>query len=141
MWFSQYQLGCCLWFPYQFKESMGCLKTALVMSQIAKNLTGIAHSKSSIAMHLCYQNKPLLALSLSEEALDVAMESEDVMALQPAHTSMGVALYYKGDLREAEKNLLEGVTYYEKAYIISWGAFATAYLGWTYHDLGDYDDA
>jgi len=39
MWFSQYQLGA-VYVPLSFKESMGCLKTALVMSQISKNLTG-----------------------------------------------------------------------------------------------------
>jgi len=141
MWFSQYQLGCCLWFPYRFKESMGCLKTALVMSQISKNLTGVAHSKSSMVMHLCYKNRPDLALPLAEEALDAALQSEDVMALQPAYTSMGVALYYRGDLHKAEEYLSQGFAYYDKASIISWAAFATGYLGWSYHDMGSYEKA
>jgi len=117
------------------------LKTSLVMSQISKNLTGIAHSKSAMAIHLNFQNKPDLALSMSEEALDAAIESEDIMALQPAYTAMGASLYYAGRLQAAEKNLLEGLAYYEKASIISWAAYATGFLGWTYYDMGLLDKA
>jgi class 3 adenylate cyclase/tetratricopeptide (TPR) repeat protein len=141
MWFSQYQLGCCLLVIYQFKESMGCLKTSLVMSQISKNLTGIAHSKSGMALNYNFQNKPELALSLSEEALDAATESKDAMALQPAYSVMGLSFYYKGYLQEAEKNLLEGLVYFEKASIFSWGSLANTYLGYTYGDTGEYEKA
>jgi tetratricopeptide (TPR) repeat protein len=141
MWFSQYQLGCCLLVIYQFKESMGCLKTSLVMSQISKNLTGIAHSKSGIALNYNFQNKPELALALSEEALEAATESEDAMAQQPAYTIMGVSFYYKGHLHEAEKNLLEGLVYFEKASIFSWGSLANTYLGYTYGDTREYEKA
>ena len=141
MWFANYQLGCYLPHIYQFKESMGCLKTSLVMSQISDNLIGIAHSKSGMSSNYSLQNKPGLALTLSEEALDAATENEDIMALQPAYTTRGVSFYYKGDLYEAEKNLLQGLAYYEKASIASWGAWAAGHLGWTYHDMGNYDKA
>jgi tetratricopeptide (TPR) repeat protein len=120
---------------------MGCLKTSLVMSQISDNLIGIAHSKSGMSSNYGLQNKPDLALTLSEEALDAATENEDIMALQPAYTTRGVSFYYKGDLYEAEKNLLQGLAYYEKASIASWGAWAAGHLGWTYHDMRNYDKA
>jgi len=38
-------------------------------------------------------------------------------------------------------NLSQGFAYYDKASIISWAAFATGYLGWTYHDMGSYEKA
>ena len=141
MWLAQYQLGCHFLLNYQFKESMGCLKTSLVMSQISKNLTGMAHSKSALAMNYNFQNRPDLALALSEEALEAALESEDAMGLQPAYTVMGQSLYYKGDLQEAERNLIKALAYYEKAGIVSWGAGAAGWLGWMYYDLGYYDKA
>ena len=63
------------------------------------------------------------------------------MALQPAYTSQGMSYYYKGLFHEAEKYLLEGLAYYEKTNISSWGAFASGYLGLTYGDMEEYEKA
>jgi len=54
---------------------------------------------------------------------------------------MGLSFYYKGYLQEAEKNLLEGLVYFEKASIFSWGSLANTYLGYTYGDTGEYEKA
>jgi tetratricopeptide (TPR) repeat protein len=44
-------------------------------------------------------------------------------------------------LHEAEKYLLEALAYYDKASQAAWGAYAAGFLGWTYHDMGNYDKA
>ena len=67
-------------------------------------------------------------------------ESGDVMAKQLAYSSYGSICYYKGHLPEAEKYLLEALAYLEKAFY-AWGAWAAEHLGFTYHDMGDYDKA
>jgi class 3 adenylate cyclase len=141
MWFAKYQLGSFSPFYYEFKESLGCLKTSLVMSQMIQNLTGIAHSKSTLSCLYCHFNKIDSAITLSEEALIAAKESEDILALQPAHTAMGYNSYYNGSLNEAEKYFLESLMYHERASIASYGAVAAGYLSWTYYDMGNYERA
>ena len=141
LWFANYHLGIALANNHQFDESITYLKTALDLGLLGKNLTGIAHAKSALAMNYNWQGKTNLALQMSTEALQSATESGDVIAIQPAYTSQGMSYHHKGLFHEAEKNLLEGVAYYEKAIIPSWGAFAFGYLGFTYGDMEDYEKA
>ena len=117
LWFANYQLGCAISSNHQFDESITYLKTALDLSLLSKNLTGIAHAKSGLALNYNFQGKTNLALQMSTEALESATESGDIIALQPAYTSHGLSYYYKGVFHEAEKYLLEGLAYYEKANI------------------------
>jgi len=141
LWLGNYQLGIPICHDYKFKEGMGCLKTALVTSQLSNNLIGIAHSKSAIAMNYCLQGKTDLALQTCTEAINAATDSGDILAKQPVYTNYGVTCYCKGYLDEAEKYLLEALAFHEKTFQASWGAWAAANLGWTYHDLGNYDKA
>ena len=141
LWFGNYQLGAGMCCDYQFEESMAYFKTSLDLSLMANNLIGISHSKSAMAMNYYIQGKTDLALQACTEALQTATESGDVLAKQPAYTNYGATCYYKGQLDEAEKYLLEALVYHEKASQSSWGAYAAGFLGWTYHDMGNYDKA
>jgi tetratricopeptide (TPR) repeat protein len=138
LWFGNYQLSVAICQDYQFKESLECLKTMLDLSVMANNLIAISHAKSAMAMNYYFQGKTDLALQASTEAMHTASESGDIMAKMPVYTNFGTTCYYKGHLDEAEKYLLEALGYHEKTSITSWGGYAAAYLGWTYHDLGNY---
>ena len=140
LWQGNFMLGCYMFWDLQIKESWDCLKTALDMSVMADNLTGIANTKSAIALNYFLQGKTVLALQVSQEALHAA-EGGDVVAKQLAYTSYGVISYYTGHFPEAEKYLLEALAYSEKAFQLGWAVTAAGYLGWTYYDMGDYDKA
>ena len=71
LWFANYQLGSAIACNHQFDESISYLKTALDLSLLSKNLTGIAHAKSGLAMNYNLQGKTDLALQMSTEALAV----------------------------------------------------------------------
>jgi len=141
LWFGNYQLGATMCHDYQFKESLEYLQTSLDLSVMANNLIGISHLKSAIAMNYYLQGKTDLALQVCTEALHAATESGDIFAKQPAYTSYGVTCYYKGHLDEAEKYLLEALAYNEKTIQPAWGGYAAGFLGWTYHEMGNYDKA
>jgi tetratricopeptide (TPR) repeat protein len=141
LWFGNLQLGAALCLDCQFKESMNYLQMSLDLSVMANNLIGISHSKSALAMNYCFQGKIDLALQVSTEAMRTATESGDILAKQPAYTNYGASCYYKGHFEEAEKYLLEALVCHEKTSIATWGAYAAANLGWTYHGMGNYDKA
>jgi tetratricopeptide (TPR) repeat protein len=141
LWLGTFHLGNAMCHDYQFKESLGYLKTSLDLSSMANNLIGISQSKGAIAMNYHVQGKTDLALQVSTEALQAATESGDIFAQQPAYTSYGVTCYYKGRLQEAEKYLLDALAYHEKTLQSSWGAYTAGHLGFTYHDMGNYDKA
>ncbi|TRZ75033.1 MAG: hypothetical protein D4R93_05560, partial [Deltaproteobacteria bacterium] len=141
LWFGNYQLGIVMCHDYRFKESLECFKTSLNLSVMANNLTGMSHLKSAIAMNYYLQGKTDLALQICTEALQAATESGDIFAKEPAYAHYGVTCYYKGHLDEAEKYLLEARGDHEKTFQAGWGSYAAAFLGFTYHDMGNYDKA
>ena len=141
LWFANFFLATAICHDYQFDETTAHLKTVLDLSVLSNNLAGISHSKAAFAMNYNCQGKPDLAFQMSTEALESATESGDIQALQIAYTNHGVSYYYKGQLHEAEKYLMEGLAYYEKAAIGSWGVYAAGYLGWTYGDMKEYAKA
>jgi tetratricopeptide (TPR) repeat protein len=141
LWFANYMLGCVISSNHQFDESISYLKTCFDLSLLAKNLTGMSHAKSALALSYNWQGKTNLALQMSTEALQSATESGDIFALQPAYTSHGLSYYYKGVFYEAEKYLLLGLAYYEKMNLSAWSALASGYLGLTYYDMGEYEKA
>ena len=141
LWFANYQWGSVICGNHQFVESMSYIKACLDYSVLSKNLIGVAFAKSSLSMNYNWQGKTNLALQMSTEALQSAGESGDILALQPTYTVLGMSYYHKGLFHEAEKYLLEGLTYYEKVTIISWGTVASGYLGFIYDDMGEHEKA
>ncbi|HBB18329.1 MAG TPA: hypothetical protein DCZ97_15500 [Syntrophus sp. (in: bacteria)] len=141
LWWANYELGTAMCHDFQFKESTEYFKTSLDLSVMANKLIVISHSKSGLAMNYHVQGKTGPALQAATEALQAATESDDLFAKQSACTNYGVTLYYKGHLEEAEKYLLEALVYHGKASQSSWGSYAAGFLGWTYHDWGNYDTA
>ena len=139
LWIANYQIGIVIVDNHQFDESISYLKTALDLSLLSKNLTGITHAKGGLALNYNKHGKTDLALQMSTEALQSAMESGDILALHPAYTCHGMSYYYKGLFHEAEKYLIEGLAYYEKTNISAWGALASAYLGYMYGDMKEYE--
>ena len=141
LWLGNYQLGLAMCHDYRFKESMECLKTVQNLSTMANNLMATSFSKIAIAKNYYLQGKTDLALQVGTEALEATTESGDIITKQLAYTNYGVTWYYKGRFDEAEKYLLEGLAYHAKAFQSAWGAYAAGFLGWSYHDRGNYGTA
>jgi len=141
LWFGNYFLGIACCHDYKFRESTEYFKTAVDLSIMANNLIGLSHSKSTMAMNFYLQGKFDLALQESKEALQASTESGDIWAMEPAYAHYGVLCYYKGDSDEAEKYLLKALEYNKKTIQAGWGAWAAGWLGWTYYDMGNYDQA
>jgi len=141
VWIANECLGAVLCHNYQFDEGIAYSKTALDLSMLSNNLIGVSHLKSSIAMNYNLQGKQDPAFQMSSEALVAATESGEIYSLQSAHTALGASFYHRGRLPEAEKHLLEGMAYYDKASIGSWGGFAAGYMGFTYEDMKEYEKA
>jgi len=141
LFFANYSLGVAILQNHQFDESIAYIKTSLDLSLLSKHLSGITYAKSGLAFAYNLQGKTDLALQMSKEALESAMESGDILALQPAYTSLGISWFYKGIFHEAEKYLLEGMRYYEKAALLGWGSLACGYLGQANSATGEYEKA
>lgn len=141
LWFANQLLGAVFCDCYQFDEGMTYFKTALDLSVLANNLVGISSIKSVISWGYNLKGNIDLALQTSAEAMQYAEESGDILALQCAYTSRGMSYYYKGELNEAEKSLLEGVRVYKKASNAAWGGVAAGYLGFTYGGMEEYEKA
>ncbi|MCX5851290.1 MAG: AAA family ATPase [Deltaproteobacteria bacterium] len=140
LWQGNFTSGAVMLQYLQLKESWDCLKTALDLSLMVNNPSGISMSKSVIALNYFLQGKTSIALQTSQEALHAA-EGADVIAKQLACTTYGSICYFKGHFPEAEKYLLEALAYLEKASLLAWGAWTAMHLGLMYHDMEDYDKA
>jgi len=138
---GKYQLGAILSHDFRFEESMKYLQASLDMSVMANNPVGVSYSKSSIAQNYHIQGKIDLALEACSEAMHAATQSGDIYAMEPACASLGVTLYYKGRFDEAEKHLLDALSYHDKAAVAAQGAWAAGNLGYLYSEMGNYAEA
>ena len=68
LWLGNYELGVAMCQDYQFKESLGCLKTSLVIGQMSDNQIAISYAKSALAMNYYFQGKTDLALQVSDRS-------------------------------------------------------------------------
>jgi len=123
----------------EFERSAYYFQRALDINLAAKNLWGIAITKSSLAF-ACYwfHGRIDQQFKTSIEGLRIAEESGDIYPKGLAYTSHGVSCFGKGLLEEAEKHLLKGVEFLERINFHTWNANARFVLGETYFAMGDF---
>jgi class 3 adenylate cyclase/tetratricopeptide (TPR) repeat protein len=141
LWTALLSSGLFLAYTSEFKEAHKRLQKSLDFSQLAKNPRGIAYSKGYIS--LCYQveGKVNPAYEVAREALTLAQETGDAFVKGLAYSCYCGSCYHKGLFDEAQAHLLEWVSSYEKSSNIGWIGWTYAYLGSSYIDLREYDDA
>jgi tetratricopeptide (TPR) repeat protein len=126
----------------QFEKALYHLEKALYISQMAKVLWGIAAQKSCIArtVHYFQGNMELSRLG-AQEGLQLAEESGDIYSKCEAYISLGYSHFGKGDLSEAEKNLLKANELTERINWIPLQAMATSLLAETCFCSGRYQES
>jgi class 3 adenylate cyclase/tetratricopeptide (TPR) repeat protein len=136
---ASYWFGCALGCNCEFERSANYFQKALDINLAAKNLWGIAMTKSSLAYGShWYHGKIDLSFRTSSEGLQIAEESGDIYPKPMAYVSHGISCYGKGLLEEAEKYLLKGLEFCERINFPPWDGAAQFFLGEIYFERGNY---
>ncbi len=141
LWTANWQLGICLSYQCEFERALSHNEKSLDLSELADNPMGISFSKAAITQICYFQGNISLACKVGEEASHLAEGSGDVWYKSWVHTHYGSALYHKGEFDEAEKYLLEGLTYSQKASVNGGEAWAAWTLGNLYFEMGVFKSA
>jgi tetratricopeptide (TPR) repeat protein len=123
----------------EFEKGLYHIKKGLEIVEVGNVLWSIAMHKACIALTIyCNQGKIDVAYKTSNEALGLAEESGDILSKTEAFVNHGVCCYAKGFLEEAEKHLLMGKDFSERANLIAHGLVANWILGVVYFLGGDH---
>jgi len=126
----------------EFERSAHYIQRAIDINVVAKNLWGIAGSKSNLAyFSYYYHGRVNLAFRTSNEGLQIAEESGDIYSKVTAYVSHRGSCYGKGLLDEAEKYLLKGIEFCERINFPAWDGAAQHFLGETYFEMGNFQRA
>jgi tetratricopeptide (TPR) repeat protein len=136
---ASYWFGCALGCNCEFERSANYFQKALDINLAAKNLWGIAMTKSSLAYAShWYHGRIDLQFKTSNEGLRIAEESGDIYSKALAYVSHGTSCYGKGLLEEAEKYLLKGFEFCKRINFPAWDAIAQYHLGDIYFEIGNF---
>jgi tetratricopeptide (TPR) repeat protein len=136
---ASYWLGLLRSHDCDFEKARLLIQKAVDINVMAKSLWGIASMKANLAYHcVFYQGKINELIKLSSEALRIAQESGDPMSRGMSHVAYGTGCYAKGDLADAEKNLLDGKLFCERVGLYSWGAMACFNLAEIHSMMNEY---
>ncbi|MEJ2363610.1 MAG: adenylate/guanylate cyclase domain-containing protein [Deltaproteobacteria bacterium] len=125
----------------EFEKALFHLEKALHISQMANVLWGIAAQKSCIARTVHYfQGNLDLSHQGAQEGVRLAEESGDIYSKGEAYLSVGYSHFGKGNLDEAEKNLLKANELTE-TFNLSLQALATTLLAQTCFCSGRYQES
>jgi class 3 adenylate cyclase/tetratricopeptide (TPR) repeat protein len=123
----------------EFERSAHYIQRAIDINVAAKNLWGIAGSKSNLAyFYYWYAGRVNLAFGTSNEGLQIAEESGDIYSKAMAYVIHGTIYYGKGLLEESKKYLLKGLELCERINFASWVGAAQFTLGETYFEMGNF---
>ena len=141
LWNALHHSGLFLTLISEFKDAHKRHKQCLDFSMMANNPMGIVFSKCAIS--ICYQTEGKMnpAHEFAQETLTLAQETGDAFIKGFAYSVYGASCYQKGLFDEANANLLEFISLYEKSASNAWIAWAYVYLGSMHIDLRKYDDA
>ncbi|MBW2096629.1 MAG: AAA family ATPase [Deltaproteobacteria bacterium] len=113
----------------EFEKALHHLEKALNITQAANVAWGIAAHKSCIARTVYYfQGNIELSHQGAQEGFRLAEESGDIYSKCEGYTSLGYSHFGKGDLNEAEKNLLKADDLTERINWLPLQALATSCL-------------
>jgi tetratricopeptide (TPR) repeat protein len=133
LWF-----GCGLGWNCEFEKALNYLQKALDVNLAAKNLWGIAATKSNQALCYYWAGKIDLGFQVTQEAVHIAEQSGDIYSKAIAFVIHGILNLGKGFPREAEKYLLKGLKFCETINLYFWNFAARINLGETYFETEDF---
>jgi predicted ATPase/class 3 adenylate cyclase len=142
LWYADFFLGMNLSWNAEFENGLEYLKKSLDLGKLANHPIPISMAKCGISsFNYANHGKNDLAYQTSKEALQMAQTSGDIYIKGIACSSYGASCYFKGLLDEAENNLLQALSFCEKAAQDGWWIAAVGFLGHLYFDLGEYEKA
>ncbi|UCE54768.1 MAG: AAA family ATPase [Desulfobacterales bacterium] len=137
--FANHHLGHVFADNCEFHKGFYHIEKALEIVEMGNVLWSIAVHKACIAFNIYHaQGKIDLAYQTSNEALVLAEESGDILSKTEANTNHGVCCLAKGFLEEAEKHLLVGKGFSERAKLPGSRFVSNFYLGEVYFCRGEY---
>jgi tetratricopeptide (TPR) repeat protein len=117
----------------EFEKGLYHIKKGLEIVEMGNVLWSIAMHRACIALTIyCNQGKIDVAYQTGKEALELAEESGDILSKTEAFVNHGVCCSAKGFLDEAEKHLLMGKDFSERANLIGHSILANWTLGVVY---------
>jgi len=139
---ASFFFGCALGMNCEFDRAVYHFQKNLTINVSAKNLWGIVATKANMA-YFCYLHSGRIDLGFqtSAEAVRIAEESGDIYSKALAYACQGIFCYGRGLLEEAEKYLLRGIEFCERANEKTWNMVAHGHLGETYFAAGDFPEA
>jgi len=141
LWMACSQLGIFLPHFCEFDQALTYCNKCVDLSRLAKNPLGISISKAYLSYMYTLQGEISSACQSCKELLSSVEEFGDPYIKGTVYSHYGGALYYKGLFEEAEKYLLEGLTFCNKTSQVGWESIATARLGFMSFDRGLYGKA
>jgi len=136
---ANWGLGYTFFCNCEFEMASKYFSKALGMNLDARSSWGIVSMKSNLAVFCNYFSGNIDAgFDRSAEAVRDAEESGDVISKALAYAGHGYSCYGKGNLEEAEKQLLKGIDFCARANIPSYEVGSRVCLGETYFDMGDF---
>jgi tetratricopeptide (TPR) repeat protein len=125
----------------EFEKALTCSEKCLELSELANNPMGKSLSRAYMSYMCALQGHIKQACSHCEDVLKIVEESGDIYIKGTVYSHYGGAQYYKGAFAEAEKYLLEGLTFCKRTSQVGWESVANARLGFMYFDMGLYGKA
>jgi class 3 adenylate cyclase/tetratricopeptide (TPR) repeat protein len=132
--------ACCL--NCEFLRAERYLERALEISMAAGNVWATSTLKAQSSWFVNYLSGSIeLAHRASEEAFEMAEDAQDIFSKAIANTCLGTSFYGKRYLDKAKEHLLNGILFCDRIDLAGWGAGANAWLGDTYFESGEYENA
>jgi len=126
----------------EFDKGLYHIEKALEIVEMGNVLWSIAMHKACIAYNIYFEQGRIdLAYQTSKEALALAEESGDILSKTEANANHGICCFAKGFLEEAEKHLLLGRSFSERANLPANRFAANIYLGEIYIRMAEYREA
>ena len=140
--FANQWLGYAYSYCCEFEKAQHYFQKALDINVSVNNIWGTSIVKSCLSQQVYhYQGRVKTGYENSEDALRIAEESGDIYSKAVAYSVYGCSCYLKGHFEEAEKHLLKGAELNEKISFFMCNAYAHLYLGNTYFEILDYQEA
>ena len=137
-----YWIGCAYWLNCQFEKAEINVRRAMDINRAAKISWRESTLKSLLSYMAYYSHgKIQKAFELSQDALNIAEESGDIFSKTFAYSCHGISSFGKGSFEKAILLLEKGREFSEKLDQYWWKSWSNHFLGETYFELGQYQEA
>jgi len=142
LWFGWFNMGAAFSVECDFRKGENYYAKLLELSNEAGNSVGISAAKSALSWYnYNFQGKLKQSLDLGRDSLRLGKKNNDIFIQAVAHSAYGATLYFKGNLDEAEKHLMEAVDLCRSNSIFAWGSGSALFLRQLYYEKHEYKKA